>query len=147
MDYYEILQVSRQAEIEVIDAAYKRLSLKYHPDKNSSPDANEKMQHINQAYQVLKNPDSRRQYDSYLESSNNSRSDRNVSVQNHGLETFWGVVGEVLVGANELFGEKCPYCGTKSWVHQEKKSKSPWDWVVGQERIKCFKCGNTFKVS
>lgn len=66
MNYYEILQVSNHAEIEVIDAAYKRLSLKYHPDKNNSPDANQRMQEINEAYSILSQKNSREEYDYQL---------------------------------------------------------------------------------
>jgi curved DNA-binding protein CbpA len=63
LDYYEILQVSPNAETEVIDAAYRKLASKYHPDKNLSPDATRQMQNINVAYDVLKDPAKRRSYD------------------------------------------------------------------------------------
>jgi curved DNA-binding protein CbpA len=62
-NYYKILQVDPQAEPEVIVAAYKRLSIKYHPDTNPTREANRVMQEINEAYQVLKDPVKRRQYD------------------------------------------------------------------------------------
>lgn len=62
-NYYKILQVDPSAEAEVIAAAYKRLSIKYHPDTNRSPDAHRRMQEINEAYDVLKDPARRRQYD------------------------------------------------------------------------------------
>ncbi len=68
-NYYKILQVDPSAESEVITAAYKRLSIKYHPDTNSSSDANRRMQEINEAYQVLKDPASRAHYDLYIKSS------------------------------------------------------------------------------
>lgn len=62
-DFYKILQVDPAADPEVIAAAYKRLSLKYHPDTNPSPQATERMQEINEAYQVLKDPARRAYYD------------------------------------------------------------------------------------
>ncbi len=69
IDYYQVLQVRRDAEPEVIERAYKALSLKYHPDV-SSPDrrqtANQRMQLINEAYRTLKDPASRRRYDATL---------------------------------------------------------------------------------
>ncbi len=55
-DYYRILQVDPSAEPEVIDAAYRRLARKYHPDSNPSPDAMRRMQEINEAYEVLRDP-------------------------------------------------------------------------------------------
>lgn len=62
-DYYAILGVARDAEDEVISAAYKALMKKYHPDKFSGSDA-ERARLINEAYEVLKNPAKRRAYDS-----------------------------------------------------------------------------------
>jgi curved DNA-binding protein CbpA len=66
-NYYQILQVDPSAEPEVISAAYKRLSIKYHPDTNRSANANRRMQDINEAYQILKDPDTRAHYDLYLQ--------------------------------------------------------------------------------
>src|SRR4030042_3921632 len=61
-DYYEILQVSPSAEPEVIEAAYKKLAQKYHPDVNKSPTATEKMKKINMAHDVLGDPVQRKRY-------------------------------------------------------------------------------------
>lgn len=63
MDYYELLQVSPRAEQDVIEAAYKRLAQKYHPDRNPDPVSVSKMQDINLAYATLRDPKKRRQYD------------------------------------------------------------------------------------
>lgn len=52
-DYYKILEVKRTATSAEIKKAYRKLSLKYHPDKNSSPDAAEKFAALSQAYDVL----------------------------------------------------------------------------------------------
>ncbi len=62
-DPYETLQVSRKAEIEVIEAAYRQLARKYHPDKNASSGSTKRMQEINAAYEILKDPMKRREYD------------------------------------------------------------------------------------
>jgi curved DNA-binding protein CbpA len=62
-NYYRILQIDPSADPDVIAAAYKRLSLKYHPDTNQSPDANQRMQEINEAYRVLSDPAQRAHYD------------------------------------------------------------------------------------
>ena len=62
-DFYEALQVSSKAEQEVIEAAYKRLALKYHPDLNPTPEATERMQALNAAYAVLSDPVRRAEYD------------------------------------------------------------------------------------
>jgi DnaJ-class molecular chaperone len=61
-DYYKILAVSRSASQADIKRAYRKLSLKYHPDKNSAPDAAEKFAEISVAYDVLSDPEKREAY-------------------------------------------------------------------------------------
>jgi len=62
-DYYAILQVHPRAEPEVIEAAYRRLSRKYHPDVSSQADAGQRMQELNEAFEVLSDPARRQAYD------------------------------------------------------------------------------------
>lgn len=62
-DYYKILQVDPLAEEEVIEAAYRRLARKYHPDVYMGPSASERMRELNLAYGVIGNPAKRRAYD------------------------------------------------------------------------------------
>ena len=64
-DYYEILGVSRDATKEEIKRAYRKLALKYHPDRNPSKDAEEKFKEISEAYAVLSDDEKRRQYDMF----------------------------------------------------------------------------------
>ena len=66
-DLYDILQVAPHAEPEVIEAAYKRLARKYHPDVNRAADASERMRALNQAYEILSNPTERARYDTKRE--------------------------------------------------------------------------------
>ena len=61
-NYYEILQVSPNAEPEVIAAAYKRLDQLYHPDTAKKLNASAKMSDNNEAYEVLSNPNKRMEY-------------------------------------------------------------------------------------
>lgn len=64
-DYYEILGVAKNASASEIKKAYRKLALKYHPDKNKEPSAAEKFKEISEAYAVLSNDQKRAQYDQY----------------------------------------------------------------------------------
>lgn len=63
-DYYQILGVPRDADEKTIKRAYRKLAAKYHPDKNKgNKEAEEKFKEINEAYQVLSDPEKRKLYD------------------------------------------------------------------------------------
>lgn len=63
-DYYKILGVSKNASPEVIKQAYRKLAHQYHPDKNSGSDG-ARFKEINEAYQILSNPQKKAQYDQF----------------------------------------------------------------------------------
>lgn len=65
MEYYEILGVPHTATTAEIKKAYYKLAMKYHPDKNSSPEAEEMFKKISDAYQVLSDPIFRKKYNEF----------------------------------------------------------------------------------
>ena len=66
-DYYKVLGVPRSASYQEIKSAYRKLAVKYHPDKNKERAAEDKFKEISEAYQVLSDPDKKKTYDLYGE--------------------------------------------------------------------------------
>ncbi len=64
-DYYEILGVDKKSSSDDIKTAYRKLAMRYHPDRNKAPDAEEKFKEISEAYAVLSNQNKRQQYDQF----------------------------------------------------------------------------------
>jgi len=64
-DYYEILGLERSATADDIKKAYRKLALKYHPDRNKEDNAEAKFKEINEAYEVLKDAKKRQSYDQF----------------------------------------------------------------------------------
>ncbi len=65
-DYYEVLGVQKDASADQIKSAYRKLAMKYHPDRNpDNPEAKDKFSEISEAYEVLSNPEKRQRYDQF----------------------------------------------------------------------------------
>ena len=97
-DYYEVLGVSRDASDQELKSAYRRLALKYHPDRNPGDSASEeKFKEASEAYQVLSDPDKRAAYDRF----------GHAGVSGGGPGGFGGFSGAVDLGDifGDLFGE------------------------------------------
>lgn len=68
-DHYARLGVASSATIEAIKAAYRKKAAQYHPDKNPSPDAAVRFREVQEAYEVLSDPERRRTFDDYRQRS------------------------------------------------------------------------------
>ncbi len=66
MDYYKTLEIKKTATADEIKKAFRKLAVKYHPDKNTgNPQAETKFKEINEAYETLKDPEKRKKYDQF----------------------------------------------------------------------------------
>jgi molecular chaperone DnaJ len=72
-DYYEVLGVSKDASEKDIKSAYRKLAMKYHPDRSDASDAEEKFKELSEAYAVLSDSDKRKQYDQFGHAGINSQ--------------------------------------------------------------------------
>ena len=66
-DYYKRLGVEKDSDADTIKKAYRKLAMEYHPDRNSSPDAEENFKRVTEAYEVLRDPEQRQLYDRFGE--------------------------------------------------------------------------------
>src|SRR2546423_14248452 len=66
VDYYKVLGINKNATTDEIKKAYRKLARKFHPDLNpNDKEANKKFQQVNEANEVLSDPDKRKKYDQY----------------------------------------------------------------------------------
>ena len=80
-NYYEILEVDKNASEEVIEKAYKTLAKIYHPDLQNNSNSQNKMQQINEAYEILSNDFKRREYDEKIQKQSVSVEEYNKIIQ------------------------------------------------------------------
>lgn len=62
LDYFEVLEIEKSASQDEIKRAYRRLASKFHPDRNKTEDAVERFQNIQASYDIISDPQKRKQY-------------------------------------------------------------------------------------
>jgi molecular chaperone DnaJ len=103
-DYYEVLGVTRNAEAEEIKKSYRKLAIKYHPDKNPGDKvAEEKFKELGEAYEILSDPQQRAAYDQYGHAAFDPRS-RMGRAGAGGFHDPFEIFREVF-GGNSIFDE------------------------------------------
>ncbi|MFH1023943.1 MAG: molecular chaperone DnaJ [Planctomycetota bacterium] len=103
-DYYEVLGVSKGASDEDIKKAYRRLAMKYHPDRNpGNKDAEQKFKELAEAYDVLRDPEKHQQYDQFGHEGLRGQGMRDFRTYEDIFDAFGDVFGGE-GGLGELFG-------------------------------------------
>jgi len=105
-DYYKILGLARNATEDEIKKAYRKLALRYHPDKNKAANAEEKFKEVAEAYEVLSDKNKREIYDKYGEDGLKSGGGRNGG----GSNTFtYQFHGDPRATFTQFFGSSNPF--------------------------------------
>ncbi|MDR1614860.1 MAG: molecular chaperone DnaJ [Campylobacteraceae bacterium] len=118
-EYYEILEIEKDVKTDDIKKAYRRLALKYHPDRNQgNKEAEEKFKQINEAYQVLSDTNKREIYDRYGKSGLDRQGFSHFSEQNY--EDIMGDLGSIF---ESVFGSGFGFGSSK----RRKNEKYPSD--------------------
>ncbi len=95
-DYYEVLGVSRSASPEELKKAYRKLALKYHPDRNpDDPEAEQRFKEASEAYEVLSNPEKRSIYDRF----------GHEGLSGHGAGPGFATVEDIFASFGDIFSD------------------------------------------
>ncbi len=107
-DYYEVLGVTKNASKDDIKKAFRTLAMKYHPDRNKEPDAEEKFKEINEAYEVLSDDKKRQTYDAFGHDGLNSQGFNADNINPFDIfnEFFGGSGGGVEDIFTQIFGDQ-----------------------------------------
>src|SRR5579862_9240056 len=104
-DYYEVLEVDRTVEAEGIKQSYRKLAMKYHPDRNPNDKAaEEKFKELGEAYEVLSDPQSRAAYDQHGHAAFDSRARAGGGFGRGGFHRPEDIFREVF-GGGSIFDE------------------------------------------
>ena len=110
-DYYEILEIERTSDKEIIKKAYRKLALKYHPDRNpDDKSAEERFKQINEAYEILSDDEKRQIYDRYGKDG--------LERQGKGFSGDFSGFGSIF---EDLFGQAFGFGGGRKGARSQEK--------------------------
>lgn len=161
MDLYQILGITRDSSHDKIKKAYRELAMKYHPDKNKDPSAEDKFKEISRAYSILSDKGKRERYnltgetdDNWSDSESESDSEYDYEVRVSYQELILGATKNVKVTEDimlnmdnkEIFPVKCPVCYGKGKVKLKGFFKMRCGYCEGTGGIYNQECQPSEKV-
>ncbi|KIM03920.1 MAG: molecular chaperone DnaJ [Sulfurovum sp. PC08-66] len=121
LDYYEILEVSRNATGAELKKAYRKLALKYHPDRNpNNKEAEENFKYVNEAYQVLSDDNKRATYDKYGK----------AGLEGQGGRSDFGSMDDIMDIFNSMFGGGGGFGGFGRQARRDPSQKYALDFEI-----------------
>lgn len=111
-DYYEVLGVSKDATVEEIKKAFRKLAFQYHPDRNREDGATEKFKEVNEAYEVLSDANKRATYDRYGHIGDDGFLGRGFGGFDFGDFGGFGDIFEAFFGGTSTATRQAPKRGT-----------------------------------
>jgi len=131
-DYYDILGVSRDATSQEMKNTYRKLALQYHPDRNKSPEAEEKFKEISEAYAVLSDEEKRRHYDMFGHAGIDSKYTREDIFRGVNFDEIFRDIGFGFGGFNKIFEE---FFGRRETYGPEKGPDLRYDLDITLEDV------------
>ena len=148
-DYYNILGISRGATDEQIKKAYRKMALKYHPDKNQSPGAEEKFKEVAEAYDVLSDQKKKSVYDQFGEEGLKRGSPGGFSTEGYSFQGDPFELFQSLFGGQDPFGSSrgsfsifSGMPGSRSNTHFFRMNNAPF--IDSDEEMEYQNMGNPF---
>lgn len=141
-DYYEVLGVSKSASAAELKSAYRKAALQWHPDRNKSPEAETRFKEINEAYEILSNPQKKSQYDQFGHAAPQGQGPFQYSY-NGGGNPFEGMdfggqgFGDPFDIFEQFFGSSSPFGGRRGPAKPHYSLRIPFKLAVlgGSETV------------
>jgi molecular chaperone DnaJ len=131
-DYYEVLGLSKGATPDEVKRSFRRLAMQYHPDRNKEPGAEQKFKEVNEAYEVLRDPEKKKIYDTYGHDGLNQQGFHSSNAQDIFNQFFGGGGVKFSFGGDDgdafsdffggMFGG-----GRRRQAHQKTTNDQPYD--------------------
>ncbi len=118
-DYYETLEVPRNASADEIKRAFRRLAMQYHPDRNSEPGAEARFKEINEAYEILSDPERRANYDRFGHAGIDGNNFSSRGFEGFGPFGSFGDIFDAFFGASTQARRRAPTRGADLQVKVE----------------------------